>query len=535
MTNFVNFTLCKRKVFALFLPSFFFLESHAQDILWEKTYGGLHAEFLTDVVPTPDYGFLLAGSSLSDKNGNKEVASNGNFDYWLWKMNEHGTPEWQKSYGGSGMDFLQSVQLTADGGFILGGLSSSAKSDHKKENSRGHDDFWVLKLDAKGNEQWQRTIGGSGQELLACINRTRDGGYIIGGSSSSDKSGDKTEDTFGNLDYWVVKLNPKGDIEWQKTYGGKYLDQLKTVIQTLDGGYIIGGYSNSPVSGNKSNETTGIGDFWIIKTDAQGTIEWQRTLGGNGDDNLTALIPCKTGGYLLGGSSNSGSSGDKSKANRKGTDFWLVRLDEEGQVLWQETYNYGKTDLLTSIIENEDHTFLIGGYAQTETSEGKKDKKDINDYIALKINDKGEEIWSKTVGSEGTDVLSKLIETRDGGYLLAGTSKGNSSGDKTSSQGGSDFWVVKLKDRHKREKAKSAIEAFPNPTVQYTNVIVGHDFKTGTAAVYDLAGRQLQQFSIDSRTVPVDLSSYPAGVYIVEIRTNVKNDSVKIVKAIQPK
>ncbi|THF53540.1 T9SS type A sorting domain-containing protein [Flavobacterium supellecticarium] len=507
----------------------------SQDIRWEKSYGGKHAEFLADALPTPDYGFLLAGSSLSDKNGNKEMASSGNFDYWLWKMDEHGSPEWQKSYGGSGMDFLQSVQLTADGGFILAGVSDSPKSAGKKDDSKGHDDFWIVKLDAKGAEQWQRTIGGNGQEQLTCIRPTKDGGYIVGGSSASGKSGDKTEENFGNLDYWVVKLNSEGTIEWQKTYGGKYLDQLKTVEQTPDGGYIIGGYSNSPASGNKLNDNMGAGDYWILKTDKQGAIEWQRTLGGNGDDNLTALIQCKTGGYLLGGSSNSNPSNDKSKANGKGTDFWVVRLDTDGQTIWQETYNYGKTDLLTSIIENDDHTFLIGGHAHTEVGEGKKDKKDINDYIAVKINDKGEEVWSKTVGSDGEDILGRLIETRDGGYLLAGTSKGKPSRNKSGGHGGSDFWVVKLKDRYKKELDKPAIEALPNPAQQFTNIIVGYDFQTGTAAIYDLSGRQLQQFSIDSRTVPVDLSLYPEGIYIVEIRTNVQHNSVKVIKGIQPK
>ena len=505
---------------------------YSQDIIWEKSYGGKHAEFLADVLPTPDYGFLLAGSSLSDKNGNKEMVSSGNFDYWLWKMDEYGMAEWQKSFGGSGLDFLQSAQLTIDGGFILAGVSGSPKGGQKKEDSRGQEDYWIIKLDAKGNEQWQRTIGGSGQEHLACISRTLDGGYIVGGSSSSGKSGDKTEGNFGNLDYWIVKLNASGTIEWQKTYGGKSFDQLKTVEQTKDGGYILGGYSNSPASGNKQSDNIGTGDYWIIKTDKAGAIEWQRTLGGDGDDNLTSLIQSRNGGYVLGGSSSSNPSHDKSRANTKGTDFWIVRLDDEGQTLWQETYNYGAVDLLTSIVENEDGTLLIGGYAQTEVSDGKKDKKDINDYIALKINAKGEELWSKTVGSDDSDILSKLIETRDGGYLLAGTSKGKPSRDKNSGNGSSDFWVVKLKDRYKKEVAKSAIEALPNPAQNFTNIVVGYEFQSGTASVFDLSGRQLQQFSIDSRTVPVDLSHYPEGIYIVEIRTNLQTDSVKVIKSI---
>ena len=102
-------------------------KSYSQDILWEKSYGGKHAEYLFDVIPTPDYGFILAGSSLSKKTGNKTEDNRGDLDYWVWKMDEKGTPEWQKSFGGSGVDILYSVRITNDGGFILAGTSSSNK------------------------------------------------------------------------------------------------------------------------------------------------------------------------------------------------------------------------------------------------------------------------------------------------------------------------------------------------------------------------------------------------------------------------
>jgi hypothetical protein len=428
---------------------------HSQDILWEKSYGGKHAEFLFDAIPTPDYGFILAGSSISNKNGNKSDNNKGDLDYWVWKMDEKGDLDWQKSFGGSGVDLLQNIKLTKDAGFILAGTSTSNKSEYKKEDSKGDSDFWIIKLDAKGGEQWQRTIGGSGQEKLQSIARTKDGGYIIGGSSSSDKTEKdekgaedpfgKTEDSRGNLDYWVIKLKGNGTVEWQKTIGGEYIDELKSIEQTTDGGYILGGYSNSPASGDKIDDNIGIGDYWIVKTDATGNIQWQKTIGGDQDDNLYTITQTHDGGFIAGGNSNSGATNSKSKGNASGTDFWVVKFDNLGTVLWQETYNYGKTDVLTSIIENQDGTFLIGGYAQSEIGGNsqkalgksiKGDKKGINDYIALKINDKGEEIWTQTVGSKGEDVLQKLLETRDGGYLLAGTSNPQTATDYSNSKAG---------------------------------------------------------------------------------------------------
>jgi hypothetical protein len=528
----------------LVLLLFFCSKGFTQDILWEKSYGGKHADYLMDAQPTADYGFILAGSSLSNKSGNKSEDNNGDLDYWIWKMKENGDLDWQKNFGGFGSDFLQSIALTRDGGFILAGTSASEKGANKLEDSRGNDDFWIIKLDAKGNQDWQKTIGGSSQEKMQSIYQTRDGGYIIGGSSSSEKSGEKTIDGFGNLDYWIVKLDSKGIIKWQKTFGGIYMDELRSIEPTKDGGYIVGGYSNSPSSGNKTDDNKGIGDYWVIKLDKDGNEQWQKTIGGDQDDQLSVVHQTYDGNYIIGGNSNSNSSNEKSKGNESGTDFWILKLDETGKTIWQETYNIGKVDVLNSLVENSDHSLLLGGFAQGESSQtlkgimkkagdSLKAKKGTDDYVAIKITEKGEEIWRKTVGSNGEDLLKKAIETRDGGYLLTGTSNSKSSRDKESAIGSNDFWVVKLKDKSKPEKIKAQIEAIPNPATTFTNIIVGYDYTNGTASIYDLGGRQLQSFAITSRTVPIDLTPYPEGIYIVNIDTNVQHDGVKVIKGIK--
>lgn len=635
---------------SLLLPSI----SFSQDILWEKSYGGRHAEYLFDAVPTADYGFILAGSSLSGKTGNKTTEGLGDLDYWVWKMNETGEMDWQKCFGGSGSDFLHSIRLTNDGGFILAGNSDSPKGIAKKEDSFGGEDFWIIKLDAGGGEQWQKTIGGAGQEKLQSVAQTKDGGYILGGSSSSDRSRIKSTNGYGSLDYWVVKLDKEGNVKWEKTFGGIYFDELRSVEQTADKGYILGGYSNSPASGNKKDDNIGVGDYWVIKLDAEGNEEWQQTIGGDKDDQLYVVHQTYDGGYILGGNSNSGSNFGKKKSNGKGTDFWLVKLGNEGNMLWQQTYDYGQSDILTSIVENKDHTLLIGGFAKSEVNTNKKDEKGINDYIALKVSETGEVLWEKSFGSDGDDILRKVVETRDGGYLLAGISnpvkaksstaknhksgknrsgdsknlnlgngkqnkafqnsvsktnenikeavdgfnesfnetvgeasdkinkatdlgknsslqfgvnkpdsplgkapslgEGNggnltdkaidglssglggnkadipASGDKSTHYGNNDFWVIKLLDKDKPKVVKASIEAHPNPTENFSNIIVGYEYTTGTATVVDLAGHTLKTFSIEGRTIPVDLSGYPQGIYIVNIKTNVQSDGVKIIK-----
>ncbi|WP_109746331.1 T9SS C-terminal target domain-containing protein, partial [Flavobacterium araucananum] len=416
----------------------------SQDILWEKSYGGIHADYLFDAQPTADYGFILAGSSLSNKTGNKADDNHGDLDYWIWKMNEKGDLDWQKSFGGSGFDLLQSIKNTRDGGFILAGTSSSSKSFQKNEDCKGITDFWVIKLDASGAEQWQRTIGGAGQDELLCAFQTKDGGYMLAGSSSSnppvilDSKPDakfvgttkadlfnKSEKSRGNMDYWIVKLDKQGTIEWQKTYGGQYADVLRSMEQTTDNGYILAGYSNSPISGDKTDSNKGIGDYWIIKINDAGEIQWQNTYGAEGDDQPYVIHQTADGGYIVGGNSNSKNAlTTLGGIVGNGTDYWVLKLDQDGGILWSRTYDFGKVDILTSLVENKDGTYLIGGYAQSESKRPRegivakamnmvhKEKDGINDYIALKIDNKGEELWSKTVGSAGEDILRKLIETR---------------------------------------------------------------------------------------------------------------------------
>ena len=558
--------MCMKKLYlllSLLLPLF----TYSQDILWEKSYGGTHADYLFDAQPTADYGFILAGSSLSNKTGNKSEDNHGDLDYWVWKMTEKGDLDWQKSFGGSGFDLLESIKNTSDGGFILAGTSSSGSGFQKGEDSKGLTDFWVIKLDASGTEQWQRTIGGNGSDELLCAFQTRDGGYILGGSSSSSpvsisdiKPNEKpltttkadlyrkSEKSRGNMDYWVVKLDKQGVIVWQKTYGGQYADLLRSMEQTADNGFILAGYSNSSQSGEKTDNNKGIGDVWVLKINDVGEIQWQNSYGAEGDDQPYVIHQTIDGGYIIGANSNSTNPlTSMGGIVGNGTDYWVLKLDEDGGVVWSKTYDFGKVDILTSLVENKDHTYLIGGYAQSESRvprEGivgklvnmaAKEKDGINDYIALKIDEKGEELWKKTVGSAGEDILRKLIETRDGGYLMAGTSNSGASKDKNSNIGGNDFWVVKLKDKTKIEKVKSSIEAIPNPVSTYTNVIIGYDFSSGTASLVDMTGRILQNFSISSRTVPVDLSPYAEGIYIINIKTDVKTESVKVIKRITSK
>lgn len=179
----------KQLLFLLFGVSAF--SSYSQKVVWEKTIGGEHSEYLFDMVPTLDYGFLLAGSSLSDKSGLKSLKSQGNLDYFLWKMDKNGEEEWQLSFGGEGQDILKSIYPTADMGYILGGYSDSGKSETKLSENKGKNDIWIIKINARGDQEWQQSYGGDGDDRLMKIKQVQDGGFLIAGTTNSSSGEDK--------------------------------------------------------------------------------------------------------------------------------------------------------------------------------------------------------------------------------------------------------------------------------------------------------------------------------------------------------
>ena len=256
---------------------------NAGNIVWENTVGGGNYDKLYAVEETPDGGYIVGGQSLSGGGwGDKSESNKGGYDYWIVKLDEDGVVEWDRSYGGLGKDQLYNVQPTSDGGYIIAGTSDSGISGDKTENRVGNSDYWVIKTDASGNIIWQNDIGGLMFDNVYSAYETADGGYILGGTSTSGISGDKTAGNYGVVDYWIVKLNSAGTVVWDKTIGGTLNDYLYAVIPTADGGSIACGMSESGLTGNKTDNTNGLYDYWVVKLDNSGNITWQNSIGGTG-------------------------------------------------------------------------------------------------------------------------------------------------------------------------------------------------------------------------------------------------------------
>ncbi|MGI9581007.1 T9SS type A sorting domain-containing protein [Chryseobacterium sp. RRHN12] len=496
----------------------------AQEILWQKDIKSSTQDFLSQVTTTIDQQYLITGSSIQSGSGKPEAGSkqNNGYDFHLIKLNQQGEEVWEKYFSGQNHDYLSATVTTQDGGFLLAGTSYSGKGLDKKEDSKGGSDIWLIRINEFGDELWQKTIGTSADEEARSVIQTTDQGFMVAGTVQNSSKG------YGSKDVFIVKLDKDGKELSQLIFGGKAIDEVEKMIPTRDGGALLGIYSRSGISGTKKTENYGEGDYWIIKLSKDGKIDWERNFGGKGDDHIRTLA-LTSNGYLIGGESRSERSGNKTVGIEEGTDLWLIALDQNGNEQFQKSYNFGNRDILMSmsVLHSADDKstkgVLLGGYTQAE---GRIQTGDETFWM-LYLDQNGNEQWRKHVKGESRkkeERLSDLRLNRDGSIVLAGTS--------AEELGKENWKIVKLGDKQVDQLIeKYDIKIYPNPVSDYAYVEIGFNFKDAEILLYDMSGRQLQSIKTKNKVTKINTQSLVQGAYLVAIKTdNNKTANAKLIK-----
>lgn len=543
--------------------------------LWQKDLKSSTQDFLSDLSITIDEQYLVSGSVIQPPKASSVASGqsqNNGYDYHVVKLNQQGEEVWKKFYSGMNHDFLTATVSTQEGGFLLAGTSTSPKGLDKKEGLIGGSDIWLIKIAENGNEEWQKTLGTPQNDEAKAVIQSTDLGYFVAGNTSSSKEG------FGSKDVWIVKLDSKGKEQSEIIIGGRGLDEVERMIPTKDGGALIGVYSRSGsftenntqsterptersisidhnINPNTSKNNTpqnkikttyiskegdneGEGDYWLIKLDKNGKLEWQKNYGGKGDDHIRTIANTSFG-YIIGGESRSDKSGNKKSGVEEGTDVWIIAIDEKGNDLWQKSYNFGNRDILMglNVISSPNPSkgggidpskgFLLGGYTQAEG----KIEKDDETFWMLYINQDGEEQWRKHVEVDSKKKEERLIDLkmgRDGSIVLAGTS---------AEELGKENWkIVKLGDQQiEKLIEKQDIKIYPNPVQDYCYVEIGIADASGkieaTIDLYDMSGKLQQTIKTKTRVTKINTQPLIQGAYLVTIKTNTnKTATAKIIK-----
>lgn len=353
-----------------------------------------------------------------------------------------GNIEWLNNFGGSLEDEASSIIQTPDGGFAFAGYTFSNDGDITDKSSTDAD-FWVVKLSPEGQIIWSKTYGGSDDERAMKIINTNDGGFaVIGYSRSND--GDVSFNN-GFYDYWLIKLDASGNLQWEKTHGYPGNDQGQSLIQTSDGGYFLTGFLDVSASNGEGNDDRipreplhGVGEFWGIKTDANGDFQWRRYFGGMDNDRSYGVVETDNGDFLMVGNSE---SIDFDITNPIGSyDFWAVRINDMGDLIWAKNYGGTDIDIAYGITKSQDGNYFIYGDTRSIDVDVTNAKGNADGWV-IKINDAGELLWQKTYGGTQFDTTRSVNEFNDNTLVVFGTSR-SSDIDVSANYGQSDFWLL---------------------------------------------------------------------------------------------
>lgn len=491
----------------------------APNIEWQRASGGTSDDYPTKVQQTTDGGYIMGGITFSSDGD--VTGSHGLFEFWIVKLNNNGTLAWQKTLGGSGSELCYGIQQTTDGGYIAVGWSNS--NDGDVGGNHGNYDYWVVKLDNSGSIQWEKNLGGTSLDQALDVSQTSDGGYIVVGNSHSN-NGDVGGNN-GNSDFWVVKLDSTGTIVWEKNYGGSDSEMARSVQQTPDGGYIVAGYTTSndiDVSGNHGAE-----DFWVIKLSASGVLQWQKTLGGSGEDQAFNVGQTSDGKYLVTGYSNS-TDGDIT-SNHGMKDFWVVKLDTNGSILWQKTYGGSNEDWgYGAISTSYGANVIVGGSTSSDGDVG--GNLGESDTWIVRLDNSGTLLWEKNIGGSLSEYGESIGITTDGGYIVASEAYSN-DGDVSGNHGNSDFWAVKLATDPLTvsDFILQPISLHPNPAKDYITLQLPNDSGYFVQITNNL-GQNLYEAELYNQKNDIQLpSGMGAGLYFVSL-TNTLTHGVETIK-----
>ena len=410
------------------------------NVYFIETIGGSKNDAFNAVTKTIDGGYIAAGYTQSN-DGDIISKTNISFDFLVSKFSSENILEWQKHFGGSKDDKALDIIQTLGGDFII--LGSSESSDLDVSENAGSKDFWLVKLSNNGILLWEKSFGFLGEDYGTTLLETKDGGFLITGvldvsASNGQGNAKSTITNHAGGDYWVLKTNNLGAIEWSRYFGGSFTEIPLGIVETDNHNYIIVGSSDSN-DFNISNNN-GSYDFWMTKIATDGSLLLEKTFGGSEIDEASAIIAANDGNFIIVGNTRSADK-DVSK-NNGAADIWILKVSAEGNLIWEKTIGGSSFEVAKAIYKTQDNGFLIAG--SSRSLDNGFQNKGQNDALILKINENGNLLWQKTFGGSEIDFLYDVVELNNKSIIAVGESS-SSDQDIHENKGFTDALVIQIK------------------------------------------------------------------------------------------
>lgn len=409
-------------------------------IAFVKTLGGSKNDSGQSVVATSDGGYAILGYSQSN-DGDITDKQDENFDYWVLKFDAQDNLQWQKTYGGTSDDRGSDITQTLDGGFAI--LGHSRSNDGDVTNNEGLQDYWLVKLDVNGNISWEKSFGYQGADSGISVIQTNDQGYLVSGildvtASGGEGNTSRNSSRHAGGDYWALKLNSSGDIEWSRYFGGNFTDTPYGIAQTNDNGFILVGSSDSDDTDISNN--IGDYDFWVIRISSTGDLVWEKSFGGNQIDEARAIVASDDGNFIIAGDTR--SSDNNVTANKGAADLWLIKISPSGELLWERNYGGSSFDVSRAIVKSQNSGFILSGSSRSNDFDVDENNGQ-NDAWVIKVDDNANLDWETTIGGTNIDFSYSVAELNDGSIIAVGDSTSN-DGDILENKGFTDMLIIKI-------------------------------------------------------------------------------------------
>jgi hypothetical protein len=508
------------------------------EVSWQQCFGGSLLDIAYDIIEIPD-GYFIVGSTKSD-DGDISI-NKGLSDGWLIRTDNNGNMLWEKTYGGSSGDGFRRIFPDNSGNYIMVGGSGSSDGDISYNPYVGSESFWIVKIDIEGNIIWDKIVGGSYGDKIWNASSTLDGGVVAIGETISDDG--HVSVYYGYRDTWMVKLSAYGVVEWDYTIGTGWFDIGQAIIQTSDGGYLAG--SNSIIlEGSVGNITcippsygyvTGV----LTKFDANMNIQWQRCYGGNNHDAISGILEIDDGYVFTGSTSSTDMPGHKGYY-----DVWVVRIDFDGNIVWQKVYGGSRFESASNIFETDNGGYMVVGNTDSnngDISGNHSFSEHDSDIWMFKINSDGELQWQQCFGGGGKDeVMYGVHRKSDNNFVIAGNTNYGPSYDVGCAPYGGildrDFWVFEiLKDDTTSvitplEGARE-IKIYPNPATTELWLQLPENMPPAQAQIelYGTTGKLLYKAQPASQFHKIETAHLPAGLYLLRLWDGEKWRTEKVV------
>ncbi|OYT13093.1 MAG: hypothetical protein B6I19_06900 [Bacteroidetes bacterium 4572_114] len=513
---------------------------------WQSCFGGSDFDYATDMVEFNNKYFIL-GNTFS--NDGDISFLHGENDFWLVCTDYQGNMLWERTYGGSDSDGSHRIFSTGEGYFYLLGTSFSSDGNITNDPYLDSGDYWILKIDNLGNIIWDKIIGGNAGETLWTGLLTADNGVVVIGQTYSN-DGDVSI-SYGMGDTWLVKINSEGELEWDFTIGTDFIDVGQTIIQTSDGGYLVGGSSMLGQGGNITCEPhSSLADAILTKLDADRNIEWQHCYGGSDHDGIYKIIELSDG-YLF--SAFTASDDGDVTGYHGNTDIWIVKIDFFGNIIWEHCFGGSNGEVAHNIFQMNNNEMTIFGQTRSDDGDvsGNHSQSEYDhDIWMFSINNEGELIQQQCFGGLGNEAVSGLrygvVNQSENKFIIAAaTDYGPSFDVGCTPHGGNgvdrDFWVFEVKDTtvniNENEVNDSGIKVYPNPAKDYVvfelpagappSITPGG--KRPTLLITNIFGKEKARIALWQEVTVWDCRGMEAGVYFYSFETEGVNLMGKII------